>query len=104
MSGTTARIVAASRPRLPIIATSMDARAARRNCFTWGVECLLVGEQSGVMQICYASMRQARKEGYVDKDDLVVVTAGDPLSSPWLEGDTVTYQTSTNLFLIAQVM
>ena len=104
MTGTTARIVAAFRPRLPIIATSTDARAARRNCFTWGVECLLVGEQSGVMQICYASLRQARAEGFVDEDDLVVVTAGDPLSSPWLEGDAVTYQTSTNLFLIAQVM
>lgn len=104
MTGRTARIVAAFRPRLPILATSTDERAARRNCFTWGVECLQVGEQSGVMQICYASIRQACKEGFVDMDDLVVVTAGDPLSSPWLEGETVTYQTSTNLFLIAQVM
>lgn len=104
MTGRTARIVAAFRPRLPILATSTDERAARRNCFTWGVECLLVGEQSGVMQICYASIKQACKEGFVDMDDLVVVTAGDPLSSPWLEGETVTFQTSTNLFLIAQVM
>ncbi|MDO4404434.1 MAG: pyruvate kinase [Atopobiaceae bacterium] len=104
MSGRTARIMAAFRPKLPIVATLPSERGMRKTCFIWGVEACLADEQGAVMQICYDALRQARKQGILETDDLVVVTAGDPLSSPLLEGEVLTYHTSTNLFLIAQVM
>ena len=104
MSGRTARIMSAFRPRLPIIATSPDEQSLRRNCFTWGVDYCLAQEQSSVMKICYNALEQVRERGILEADDVVVITAGDPISSPWLEGEHVTSHTSTNLFMIAQVM
>ena len=104
LTGRTARIMSEFRPRLPIIATSPSARGLRKTCFVWGVETCEVEEAGSVTRICYGALRQARKRGLLQTDDLVVITAGDPLSSPLLEGDEVTHETSTNLFMIAQAM
>ncbi|MDO4806956.1 MAG: pyruvate kinase [Coriobacteriales bacterium] len=104
MSGRTARIMSAFRPKLPILAMLPSARAARRTCFIWGVDGYVVDEQSRVMQTCYKSVKKAKELGVLKTDDLVVITAGDPLSSPLLEGERVSSKTSTNLFVIAQVM
>ncbi len=104
MSGRTARIMAEFRPKLPIIATSPSEIGLRRTCFYWGVTGCLATEQGSTMQICYDALKRARKSGLLELDDIVVITAGDPVSSPLLEGEQLTYKTSTNLMLIAQAM
>ncbi|MDO4797330.1 MAG: pyruvate kinase [Coriobacteriales bacterium] len=104
LTGRTARIMSAFRPKLPIIATSPTEVGLRRTCFLWGVQGCLANEQGTTTQICYDALKQARKRGLLELDDIVVITAGDPMSSPLLEGEQLTYKTSTNLMLIAQAM
>lgn len=98
-SGRTARIMATFRPRLPIIATSRNERTLRRTSFFWGVTGLPAHEEDGLAQICYGALRAARKAGYVKTDELVVITAGDPVTSPL----TKRAETSTNVSMVAQV-
>ena len=97
--GRTARIMSAFRPQLPIIATSPWERTLRRACFYWGVEGVLTNIQDGLAAICYDTLKVARSKGIVKSDDLVVITAGDPLTSPL----TRNAETSTNVCMIAQV-
>lgn len=104
ISGRTARIMSQFRPRLPILAMLPSDRGVRRTCFIWGVDGYLVDEQSRVMATCYESIKKGKEIGVLQTDDLVVITAGDPVSSPYLEGEQVSSKTSTNLFVIGQVM
>ena len=97
--GRTARIMSSFRPNLPIIATSPNEVALRRACFYWGVEGVLTNLQDGLAPICYDTLKTARRKGLVTSDDLVVITAGDPVTSP-LTRDS---ETSTNVCMIAQV-
>ncbi len=99
-SGRTARIVSGFRPRLPIFATSQFERTVRRVQFYWGVEGILAKEQEGLARTCYDALRTVMRAGYIQFDDIVVITAGDPLSSP-LTGDT---NTNTNVCMIAQAL
>lgn len=104
LSGRTARIMSAFRPKLPIIATALTYETIRRTCFYWGVECLKAREQGSVTRICYDALRQAKLYKILKDEDIVVITAGDPLSSPMLHADEITSDISTNMFMIAQVM
>ena len=98
-SGHSARIMAAFRPRFPIIAASRYERTIRRTCFVWGVTGLLMPEEDGLARICYGALKVARRAGYVKTDDIVVITAGDPVTSPL----TDFAETSTNVTMVAQV-
>lgn len=100
-SGRTACIMSAFRPKLPIIATSPLPTTVRRTCFFWGVMGLLTAEQSGLTATCYDALKTARAAGCVQEDDIVVITAGDPLSSPFT---SCGYETDTNVCMIAQVL
>ena len=104
LSGRTARIMSEFRPKLPILAMLPGEWRVRRTCFIWGVEGYLVDEQSRVLTTCYEAVKKAKEVGALQTDDLAVITSGDPLSSPLLEGEQVSYKTSTNLFVIGQVM
>ncbi len=97
--GRTARIMSSFRPNLPIIATSPTAETLRRACFYWGVEGVLTDVQDGLAPICYDTLKMARRRGLVKSDDLVVITAGDPVTSPLTHNS----ETSTNVCMIAQV-
>lgn len=99
-SGSTACIVATFRPRLPIIAASPNEDTVRRMGFVWGVIGVLAQEKEWLAEICRTSLSAARKAGLVKADDLVVVTAGDPLTSPFYSG----YRTTTNVCMVAQVI
>lgn len=102
LSGRTARIMSAFRPRLPIIATAPIDLVLRRSCFYWGVECIMVEEKESLTRICYDTIKQARIQGYLEVDDVVVITAGDPVTSPMAEVGMPTAETATNAFVIAQ--
>ena len=98
-SGRTARLIATFRPSLPVYAMSPSEVALRRTCFYWGVEGLKTSEQGNLSDTCYNALMVAKENGVVDAGDLVVITAGDPHTSP-SQGD---YTTSTNMAMIAQV-
>jgi pyruvate kinase len=98
-SGRTARLISTFRPHLPIYAMSPVPQTARRCCFMWGVEAYHTAEQGSLSSTLYNALKVAKANDLVEPNDIVVVTAGDPHTSP-RQGD---YTTSTNVAMIAQV-
>lgn len=98
-SGRTARLISNFRPNLPIIAMSPSNHAIRKTCFYWGVTAYKTPEQGSLSATCYNALRVAKEHGVVSKGQLVVITAGDPQTSP-SQGD---YITSTNMTMVAQI-
>ncbi len=104
LSGRSARIMSSFRPRLPIIAAAPSEEPLRRTCFVWGVEGVLMGEHGSTNRIASDALFQAKKAGMLSGGDVVVITAGDPMSSPSLEVGEITSHTPTNVFVIAEVL
>ncbi len=52
-----------------------------------------------MQEIIHNSLASAKRDGLVNADDLVVVTAGDPDTFPVEEN----YSSSTNVMMIAQI-
>jgi pyruvate kinase len=80
MTGGTARQVASHRPATPILAPTPSPAAYRRLALVWGVEPLLVEEFSDTDAMIRTVVEGARAYGLVDEGDLVVITAGVPVS------------------------
>ena len=98
-SGRTARLISNFRPGLPIYAMSPSRQAIRKTCFLWGVFAYKTLEQGSLSATLYESLECAKKEHLVSAGDVVVITSGDPQTSPQ-QGD---YVTSTNMAMVAQV-
>ena len=98
-SGRTSRLISNFRPRIPIVAMSPSNHAIRKTCFQWGVDAYKTTEQGSLSATCYNALTVAKEHGVVDTGDLVVVTAGDPQTSP-SQGD---YITSTNMTMVSQI-
>lgn len=98
-SGRTARLISTFRPHLPIYAMSPIAQTARRCCFMWGVESFRTTEQGSLSATLYNALQVAKAHNAVEANDIVVISAGDPQTSP-RQGD---YTTSTNMAMVAQV-
>ncbi len=79
-SGTTAYMLSRFRSDIPIIAGTPDATVWRQMSLSWGVTGLMVGEEK-VMEVLFdQAINTAKHEGLVKAGDLVVLTAGIPLS------------------------
>ncbi len=98
-SGRTARLIANFRPQIPIYAFSSSEKTVRKCCFYWGVNALQHEQGLNMQEIIHDSLESAKKDGLVESNDLVVVTAGDPDTFPVEEN----YQSSTNVMMIAQI-
>lgn len=98
-TGRTARLISKFRSHEPVIATSASPMTVRHCSFYWGVDAFLVPEQPTMSTTIHAAIACAKEHNIVAEDDYVVVTAGDPETSP-KQG---TYTTSTNLLMVAQV-
>ena len=98
-SGRTARIVSTFRPHIPLYAMSPSDETFRRTCFYWGVYAYKTTEQGSLSNTLYNALTVAKENGVVNAGDIVVITAGDPQTSP-RQGD---YTTSTNMAMVAQV-
>lgn len=98
-SGRSARLVSKFRPKVPLYAMSPSDESVRRTCFYWGVYAYRTTEQGSLTNTLYNALTTAKENKVVDAGDIVVLTAGDPQTSP-RQGD---YTTSTNLAMIAQV-
>lgn len=81
-SGATARMVAKYRPKAPIIATTANVSVAQKLTLVWGVVPLIVPETKGTDEMIDVSVEAALKQQMVKPGDLVIVTAGVPVSTP----------------------
>jgi pyruvate kinase len=81
-SGTTAALVARERPRVPIVVMTSVQGTARRLSLTWGTNCVLTGKVGRFKEAVVASVRAATSQGYAEKEDQIVVTAGLPFNVP----------------------
>ena len=98
-SGRTARLISNFRPGIPIYAMSPSKQAIRKTCFLWGVFAYKTVEQGSLQATLYESLQVAKDYHLVNRGDIVVITSGDPQTSPQ-NGD---YITSTNMTMVAQV-
>lgn len=81
-SGTTARMVAKYRPRVPIIAATPIERVTRRLRLVWGVSPLMIKDRHTTDELVNEAILEAIQAGLVREGDLVVLTAGVPVGVP----------------------
>ncbi len=98
-SGRTARLIATFKPSQPFWATSPSEVAIRRTCFNWGCYAFLSQEQPSLMPTLHNAIEVAKANGVVAEGDIVVLTAGDRVTTP----RDATYTSSTNMLMVAQV-
>lgn len=104
ISGYTARIMSSFKPQLPIIAASPEDNTLRRCAFYWGVEAIKTEERSSFNAICKDVFNTSKRLDLLESGDIVVITVGDPMSSPISAEKTITSNTPTNIMIIAEVM
>ncbi|MGB0498702.1 MAG: pyruvate kinase [Rubricella sp.] len=80
--GTTARLMARERPRVPIIALTPNKITARRLMLVWGLHCVITSEVERFKLAVVSAARAAREEGFATEDDKIIVTAGIPFNVP----------------------
>ena len=82
-SGTTVRLVARERPRVPIIALTPLQGTARRMSLVWGTTCVIIeGEVTRFKQAVVAAAKAARDKGFATEANQILVTAGVPFNVP----------------------
>ncbi|MCD6290743.1 MAG: pyruvate kinase, partial [Anaerolineae bacterium] len=81
-SGYTARLLSRFRPPCPIIAVTPSLIAQRQLTLYWGVEPLLSPRAANTDVMIADAIQAARKHGYIDEGDTVVITAGSAGSAP----------------------
>ena len=87
-SGFTARQMSRFRPEQAILAPTPHPSIVRRLALFWGVHPYLVGVRSGLEEIFASAQEVAKKEGYLEPGDTVVMTAG--LEAPGQKGTPTT--------------
>jgi pyruvate kinase len=75
-TGATARNVAKFRPQTPILAVTPHPEVARQLQLVWGVRPLLVLDFPSTTQTLRAALEVAQEKHWLNKGDLVVMTAG----------------------------
>ena len=75
-SGSTARNVSKFRPSTPILAVTSDTSVARQLQLVWGVNPLLISQDSSTSGTFAMAMAVAQERGLLREGDLVVQTAG----------------------------
>ena len=98
-SGRTARLISNFRPSLPIYAVSSHDETVRKCCFYWGVTVLKGVAQGSLSETIRQALVIAKGHELVSEGDLVVLTAGDPMTAPKQDD----YITSTNMLMVSQI-
>lgn len=76
VSGNTAKLIAAFRPQVPVIAVTPSPMVQRRLCLHWGIYSLLTRQFSTTDEVVVGAVSAAQKAGYLDEGDTVILTAG----------------------------
>jgi pyruvate kinase len=84
-SGATAAHISQFRPKSPIVALSPVLASVRRLALFWGCLPRLVSDPKDTDDMIEKAAKGALESGYVQKGDLVVITAGHPV---WKAGTT----------------
>jgi len=79
-SGSTARMVARYRPRVPILAPSSNPETVRQLALVWGVYSMLFDESINSYEVIERAKQAAVEAGFVQRGDTVIITAGLPPS------------------------
>ncbi len=77
--GITAKAVARFQPGCPVLALTVDEKTRRLLALVWGVETALVPVVDSTDKLLNLARSKAWELGYVQEDDLAVVTAGIPV-------------------------
>jgi pyruvate kinase len=93
-SGSTAWRVSKYRPRVPVLALTPHPTTLKKLALAWGVYPVEVVEPPTVDGLLELGAKLARELGYASAGDLVVITAGIPLSVPG----------TTNLVKVTRIM
>ncbi len=75
-TGSTARNVSKFRPSTPILAITSDVTVARQLQLVWGVNPLLIHDETSSSRTFSVAMASAQQQGLLSAGDLVVQTAG----------------------------
>ncbi len=81
-SGTTALLASRERPRVPIIALCPVRETARRLSLAWGLHCVMVDPVERFKLAVVNAIRAARRDGFAEETDNIIVTAGVPFNMP----------------------
>ena len=81
-SGATALRMARERPDVPILALTSNLRTARRLAVAWGLHCVHTHDVRNFNEMVQHATSAARREGFAEKGERVVVTAGVPFGTP----------------------
>ena len=81
-SGATAKAISKFRPETKIIATTHDESVARKLSMVWGVEAIHTKKFEQTDELIENSISEGLKEGLIKEGDLIVLSAGIPVSTP----------------------
>lgn len=82
VSGRSARIISAHRPRVPIHVLSPDAAVVRRCSLMWGVQAAWMPRYEITEELIAEAARRVVELGWVDAGELIGITAGLPSGQP----------------------
>lgn len=77
-TGTTARMVAKYRPQADIFAVTTNPKVLRKLVLVWGVNPVLNRCTEGTDELFEEALHRCLEIGYINKGDMVVLTAGSP--------------------------
>jgi len=92
-SGSTSLRAARERPAAPIISMTPSLATARRLALVWGIHVVHAHDVTRVVEMVDNAARTAREEGFAQRGDMILITAGMPFGTPG----------ATNLLRIAHV-
>jgi pyruvate kinase len=81
-SGATALRAARERPDVPILALTSNLQTARRLALVWGLHCVHSRDVTNFSDMVHKATRTAHREGFAEKGQRIVVTAGVPFGTP----------------------
>ncbi len=81
-SGTTALLASRERPGVPIVAMTPIRETARRLSLAWGLHCVMTDRVERFKLAVVAAIRAAKRDGFAEDRDNIIVTAGVPFNMP----------------------
>jgi pyruvate kinase len=81
-SGSTARMVSKYRPQAPIVAATPSRKVAQQLTISWGVYPLIVPMANNIDSMLDVSVEAAKNTGFINTNDLIVLTAGVRTNEP----------------------
>ena len=76
VSGNTAKLIAAFRPRVPVIAVTPSPMVQRRLCLHWGIYSLLTRRFNSTDEVLVDAVNVSQQAGHIHEGDTIVLTAG----------------------------